>query len=184
VDDRVAFFMVGEVARLTLAVVFAMAAYHAMREWTVFGGIIEQYHVVPRWLAQLAAWILPPLEYLTAVCLVLPATGRVGAVLGLVLMTPFTLSIVVNLARGRVLIDCGCGGAGGQKLSRGLVVRNLLLMLGLVVAWAAPQRGLLDSATVIGLIGAPLALTALYFAANQLMTNIQLSRALGSRGLS
>lgn len=183
-DDRVAFFMVGEVARLTLAMVFAMAAYHAMREWTVFGGIVEQYHVVPRWLAQLAAWILPPLEYLTAVCLVLPGTGRVGAVLGLVLMTLFTLAIVVNLARGRVLIDCGCGGASGQNLSRGLVVRNLLLMLGLVVAWAAPQRGLLDSATVIGLIGAPLALTALYFAANQLMTNIQLSRALGSRGLS
>jgi len=92
VDDRVAFFMVGEVARLTLAVVFAMAAYHAMREWAVFGGIVEQYHVVPRWPAKLAAWILPPLECLTAVCLVLPATGRVGAVLGLVLMTNIQMS--------------------------------------------------------------------------------------------
>ena len=28
--------MVGEVARLTIAVIFALAAYHAMREWAVF----------------------------------------------------------------------------------------------------------------------------------------------------
>jgi len=184
VDGQVAFFMLGEVARLTIAAVFALAAYHAMRDWMVFGGIVEQYRVMPRWLAQPVAWILPPLEYVTAVCLVLPATGRAGALLALGLMTAFTLAILANLLRGRVLIDCGCGGASGQKLSVGLIVRNLVLMLGLVVAWAAPQRGLVDGATVIGLIGAPVALTVLYFAANQLMTNFQASRALSSRSLS
>jgi hypothetical protein len=171
--------MVGEVARLTIAAVFALAAYHAIREWTLFGGIVEQYRVAPRWLAQFAAWVLPPLEYLTAVCLVVPATGRVGAVAGLFLMLLFTAAIAVNLGRGRVSIDCGCGGATGQKLSSGLIVRNLLMVLGLVVAWIAPQHGSVDVATAIGVTGAALSLTVLYFAANQLMTNFQAMRALG-----
>ena len=148
--------MVGEVARLAIAAVFALAAYHAVREWAVFGGIVEQYRVVPRWLAQFAAWVLPPLEYLTAVCLVVPATGRAGALAGLFLMLLFTAAIAVNLGRGRVSIDCGCGGATGQKLSSGLMVRNLLISLGLVVAWAVPQHGVVDVATAVGVTGAAL----------------------------
>lgn len=183
-QTQVALFMVGEAARLTIAAVFALAAYHAMREWTLFGGIVEQYRLAPRRLSQLTAWIVPPLESVAAVCLVWPATGRLGAILGLGLMALFTLAIVLNLARGRESIDCGCGGASGQKLSRGLVVRNFLIVLGLVIAWAAPQRGLVDSATTIGVIGASAALTVLYLAANQLMTNFQALRAPGSRSLA
>lgn len=173
--------MVGEVARLTIAVIFALAAYHVMREWTEFGGIVEQYRIIPRRLARLTARILPPLEWLAAVALVLPNTSRVGAVLGLCLMALFTAAIVVNLARGRVAIDCGCGGASGQKLSSGLVVRNLLVAFGLIVAWAAPPQRIVDGTTMIGVIGASIALTTLYFAANQLMTNFQAFGALGSR---
>jgi hypothetical protein len=81
---------------------------------------------------------------------------------------------MVNLARGRVSIDCGCGGASGQKLSVGLVLRNLVVMAGLALALAAPNNGAFDGATTIGVICASLALIALYFAANQLMTNYQM----------
>ncbi len=180
-DYRVAFFIVGEVARLTIAVIFALAAYHTMREWTKFSGIVEQYRIVPRRLALVAARILPPLEWLAALALVLPNTSRVGAGLGLCLMALFTAAITVNLARGRLAIDCGCGGASGQKLSSGLVVRNLVLAFGLVLGWVAPPQGMVDGTTTIGVIGASLAFTALYFAANQLMTNFQAFSALGSR---
>jgi hypothetical protein len=41
-----------------------------------------------------------------------------------------------------------------------------------------------DGVATIGVIGASLALIALYFAANQLMTNFQALGALGSRGSS
>jgi hypothetical protein len=181
VETQVSLFMVGEAVRLTIAAVFALAAYHAMRGWAVFGGIVEQYHVAPRWLAQLAAWILPPLQSVVAVCLVLPATSRVGAALGMALLALFTVAITINVVRGRVSIDCGCGGATGQKLSRALVVRNLLMMLGLASAWAAPNWGLVDGGTAIGIIGASVTLTVLYFAANQLMTNFQALRTPGTR---
>jgi hypothetical protein len=182
-EPQVSLFMVGEALRLGLAAVFALAAYHAMRDWTVFGGIVEQYHVAPRWLAQLAARILPPLESVVAVCLVLPATSRVGATLGMGLLALFTVAIAINVARGRVSIDCGCGGANGQKLSRALVVRNLIMMLGLALAWAAPNWELVDAATAIGIMGASVTLIVLYFVANQLMTNFQALHTLGPRTL-
>jgi hypothetical protein len=181
VDYAVSLFMVGEVARLTIAVIFAFAAFHALREWAVFGGIVEQYRIAPRWLARIAARILPPLELAAAAALVLPRTSSAGAVLGLCLMALFTVAITINLVRGRVSIDCGCGGASGQRLSPGLVLRNLVVAFGLVVAWLAPPNGVVDGVTTIGVIGASLALIALYFAANQLMTNFQALGALSSR---
>lgn len=183
-DYAVSLFMVGEVARLTIAVIFALAAFHAMRGWAVFGGIVEQYRIAPRWLARVAARILPPLELVAAAGLVLPRTSSAGAVLGLCLMALFTVAIMINLARGRVSIDCGCGGASGQQLSPGLVLRNLVIAFGLVVAWVAPPNGVVDVVTRIGVIGASLALIALYFAANQLMTNFQALGALSSRSSS
>lgn len=183
-DYAVSLFMLGEVARLTIAVIFALAAYHAMREWAVFAGIVEQYRIAPRWLARIAALILPPLELAAAAALVLPRTTSAGAVLGLCLMGLFTVAITINLARGRVSIDCGCGGASGQQLSPGLVLRNLVVIFGLIVAWMAPTNGAVNGVTTIGVIGASLALIALYFAANQLMTNFQALGALNSRSSS
>jgi hypothetical protein len=184
VNYAVSLFMVGEVARLTIAVIFTLAAFHAMREWAVFGGIVEQYRIAPRWLAQIAARMLPPLELAAAAALVLPRTSSAGAVLGLCVMALFTLAITINLARGRMSIDCGCGGASGQQLSPGLVLRNLVVGFGLVVALVAPTSGVVDGVTTIAVIGASLALIALYFAANQLMTNFQALGALGSRSSS
>jgi hypothetical protein len=180
-DYTVSFFMLGEVARLTVAAIFTLAAIHAMREWTAFGGIVEQYRIVPPWLAMFFARILPPLELLAGSALVVPQMGRTGAMLGLCLMATFTAAIAVNLARGRVSIDCGCGGTNGQKLSMGLALRNLVVMVGLAIAWMAPAKGTVDGVTTIGVICASLALIALYFTANQLMTNFQAFYAVSSR---
>jgi hypothetical protein len=183
-DYAVSYFMLGEVARLTVAVIFGLAAFHAMREWAVFGGIVEQYRIVPRWLAMIFARSLPPLQLAAAAALMLPETCRAGATLGLGLMAMFTAAVAVNLSRGRVSIDCGCGGASGQKLSMGLVLRNLVVMSGLALALDAPLEGVVDGVTTIGVICASLALTALYFAANQLMTNFQMLNAMNSRSAS
>jgi hypothetical protein len=176
--------MLGEVARLTVAVIFALAAIHAMRAWALFGGIIEQYRIVPGWLAPIFARVVPLLELAAAAALVVPMTSQAGAILGLCLMAAFTVAIAVNLARGRVAIDCGCGGADGQQLSAGLILRNLVVMGGLAAALNAPLTGQPDGSTSIGVIFASLALITLYFAANQLMTNFQALNALNSRSSS
>jgi hypothetical protein len=48
----------------------------------------------------------------------------------------------------------------------------------------APARGVADGTTLIALSGASLALTVLYFAANQLMTNFQALGSLETRSSS
>ncbi len=181
---EVSFFMLGATARMTVAVILALAAVHALRDRAAFAGIVEQYRIAPRRLALLAARILPLLELAAAAALVLPSTSRAGGVLGLGLMALFTGAVAVNIARGRVSIDCGCGGASGQRLSAGLVLRNLVIMSGLAVALAAPAQGIVNGVTTIGVTGASLTLIALYFAANQLMTNLQAIGALRSRSPS
>jgi hypothetical protein len=172
-DYQTTSFMVGEAARVTVAAIFGLAAIHAMQEWTTFGAIVEEYRILPRRPARIAAGILPPMQLAIAVGLILPMTSRIGAVLGFCLMVLFTGAIIVNIARGRVTIECGCGGAAGQRLSAGLVLRNLAILLGLAIACFAPPRGILDAASIVGTMGASLALIALYFTAGQLMTNSQ-----------
>jgi hypothetical protein len=85
------------------------------------------------------------------------------------LLAVFTAAIWINLRRGRVHIDCGCGGAG-QRISHLLVVRNGLLVAGLAAAILAPAGGIGGGAAVVAGGGAA-ALAALYFAAGQLMAN-------------
>jgi hypothetical protein len=66
----------------------------------------------------------------------------------------------------------------------GLALRNLVVMVGLIIAWATPPQDAVDGVTAVGVICASLALIALYFAANQLMTNFQAFYALSSRSPS
>ena len=183
-DYQASSFMVGEIARATSAAIFALAAIHAMREWAVFGAIVEEYRLVPRPLALIAARILPPLELIVAAALLLPTASRIGAVLGFCLMLLFTAAIIVNIARGRVSIDCGCGGAAGQRLSVGLVLRNVGMLLVLATACMAPPRGAVDAMSAVRMVGASLALVGLYFAASQLMKNSQSLNEMSSRSLS
>jgi protein-S-isoprenylcysteine O-methyltransferase Ste14 len=100
------------------------------------------------------------------------------------LMALFTGAIILNIARGRASIDCGCGGVRGQKLSLGLVLRNAGVMVALAVAGTAPTSGPIDGMTVIGVLCASVALIALYFAVNQLMRNFQQFSAISSRSRS
>ena len=172
-DVQTALFMLSATARLAIAVILALAAVHALRHAAEFGDSVAQYRIGPRRLAPVAARLLPPLQLIAAGSLLVPVSSHAGAALGLCLMALFTGAIAVNLVRGRTFIDCGCGGARGQRLSAGLVLRNLTLMAGLGLVIAAPPTGLIDAWTTIGVTGASLTLIVMYFAANQLMTNRQ-----------
>jgi hypothetical protein len=87
----------------------------------------------------------------------------------------YALAIGINIHRGRVHFDCGCGFGGKsdneQYLSSGLVFRNVILMaLALLVLLPVEVRelGFSDYAT---LMAALLACLLLFAAANQLLTN-------------
>lgn len=158
--------------RLSLAVIFAGAALHKIRDLPGFHDAVRDYRLVPPVLVKTTGMLLLVAELLTAVLLVLPPAGEVGLALGVILLLLYAFAITVNLARGRTSIDCGCAGFdSGQPISIGLVVRNLFLAAaGLIALVFAGTRAILlaDLATA-GCTA--VAFVMLYAAINQLLAN-------------
>lgn len=175
--------ILGAVSRLTMALIFTAAAIHAMRDWAIYVAVVDQYQILPRSAGHIAARLLPPLSLVDAIILLTPSLPLTGPFLGVFLMIVFTVAVTINIHRGRVHIDCGCGGADGQRLSLGLIARNLVLMALLVVAAVAPAEAPLDASTALSIVGVAVVLFAFYFAANQLMTNQQALKAADLRRL-
>ncbi len=163
-------FMAGAAFRLAMACVLAEAARHALRNRLEFLGIVQAYRFGPAGLAPVAAVGLPALEIVAAGMLVLPAAAPFGLALATALLCLFGAAIGVNLARGRTDIDCGCG-SSAQKISGALLMRNLVLVAGLLAAAAAPVALPVDAAATVGIGGLAVFLTFLYFAANQMLAN-------------
>jgi uncharacterized membrane protein YphA (DoxX/SURF4 family) len=146
------------VMRLSLALLFATAARHKLGDLPRFRATLHAYRVLPAVTVAAAAVATVGAELVVAAALLLPWT-RAGAALGAaVLLTVYTAAIVVNLARGRGDIDCGCGGpAARQPLSGWLVARNVALVgVALATLASVDARVLVwpDWLTVGGAVGA------------------------------
>jgi hypothetical protein len=174
-------FMGALVIRLALACIFAQSALHALRDLATHTAIVKQYRLVPDALASFVAFLIPVTMLIAAVALLLPATASGAAGIGAALMVIFAAAIAVNLARGRDQIDCGCGGAPGQRLSAGLVVRNVILAMLLLGTTFAPTEGAVDATLVTGVLGGAGSFVAIYFATNALLHNRFVFRAAGDR---
>jgi hypothetical protein len=141
-------------ARLVLAAVFAMAAFAKLRSLDEFVGVVHNYRILPEFLVRPVAYALPPLEAAIALALLLEPTRSAGAVAAAALLVVFALAMAVNLARGRVEIDCGCFAATlRQRISWALVGRNvaLIALAGLAMPAGGVARVLtwLDAVTIV-----------------------------------
>ncbi len=170
-------FLTGAICRLGMALILAQSAWHALRDVPAHAAALAGYRLLPASLVPMAAWVLPILTLAAALLLIVPASAAAGAALGAALILLFTGAIWINLRRGRLHIDCGCGGAQGQHISTGLVVRNIVILVVLACAFALPSSGALDSASLICMTGGAASFGALYFTANQLIANRAAFRA-------
>lgn len=166
------------VLRIGLALLFAAAAGHKLRDLEAFRAALGDYRLLPARATSLAAVALIAFELASAVLLLVSPRG---ALVAAALLALYTVAIGANLARGRREIDCGCfGPAARQPLSYGLVARNTgLIALALVAALPVAPRTLvwLDFTT----IAAGVALFALVHAAsNTLLAHAPRLRALRS----
>ena len=162
-------FLLGGMGRLGMAAIFAQSAWHALRDPALHEAAVAGYDLLPQWAVPAAAWGLPLLSIVTAVLLPWPAMAPAASALGMALLALFTAAIVINLRRGRVAIDCGCGGVQGQLISPALVARNATLLAVLGLAILTPVSGTVDSAALIALLGGGAGIAALYFTASQLL---------------
>jgi hypothetical protein len=127
-----------------LALLFASAAIHKLRDWSRYRETLANYRLLPLTLAPAGAVMVVAAEIAVVVGCVLPATRSVAAAGGGGLLLLYAAAMSINLRRGRELVDCGCGGFGQrQPLEWWMVRRNLLLAtLALLAALPVTMRNL------------------------------------------
>ncbi|HXZ60575.1 MAG TPA: MauE/DoxX family redox-associated membrane protein [Steroidobacteraceae bacterium] len=166
-----------------LALLFASAALHKLRNLAHFAEVLRAYRALPEGLVRLAP--LVPLAELTVAVGLLPAATRSGAALaGVALLLSYAAAIGVNLGRGRRDLACGCGGPDDARpIAAWMVVRNLVLALLLAVTLLPWQtRALLPTDLVTIGAGAVVA-TLLYISLDRLLGRVlPWTRALGGPG--
>ena len=159
-----------------LGLMFLLAGYHKFAEAAQFRVTLLEYQVLPESLVSPASRIVPIVEILLGGAWLFGwYQGGMTAITSVALLGLYASAISINLFRGRVHFDCGCGFGGQsdneQYLSGGLVARNVVLIAAaLVTTLPTPGRslGLGDYAT---LVAALLAMALIFGATNQLLAN-------------
>lgn len=158
--------------RGALALLFASAAAHKLRDLTGFRAVVANYELLPRRWVDVSSFVLIVAELSIAIGLLHPAHGSHTALAAAGLLVLYAAAISVNIARGRRDIDCGCAGvARRQPLGIGLIVRNgVLVAAALAGALPATPRGLswVDGITVMASV---VTLGLLYAAVETLVAN-------------
>jgi uncharacterized membrane protein YphA (DoxX/SURF4 family) len=166
-------------AGAALAVIFAASGAMKLADLDLFESAVANYRLLPRAIERPVAMLIPVFEFTCAAAVLVPVTRAAGALGIVALLAMFSGAVAINLARGRVNIDCGCfGPALRQELSAWMLARNAALAV--IAAFAlmpAESRGLvwLDWVTIA--MGAA-AIVVLYFSANYAMANAPVTRAL------
>jgi hypothetical protein len=138
----------------TLLLIFVRGVWHKLNDHPMFRVILENYEIVPAGWVPAAAIAVTAAESAVALGLLFPATRSLAALSGLVILALYAIAIAINLRRGRVTIECGCGGPG-HGLSWILVWRNAGLMaLALIAALPALDRamGMADMLVVLAAV--------------------------------
>ena len=129
---------------------------------------MKSYELVPERLVQAFALAFLVAEALAGVLLAPTATRGIGIVLAMLVILAATTAVVVNLGRGRRVLDCGCGGISGrQPISWWLVARNAMLIVVLLAAPALVSMAL----DVVSLSFGAVAFVLIYAGADQLLAN-------------
>lgn len=167
--------LVLKLVSICFGLLFLLAAVHKLTALETFRATLAAYQLMPGAFVAPTSIIVPILEALLGAAWLLAIEPVLIAFASTALLAAYAIAIAINVLRGRVHIDCGCGMANSagrdQQLSWGLVVRNsLLIVVALTATLPAGNRtiGVLDYIT---LVAGLLAIVLLYGAANQLLSN-------------
>jgi len=152
-----------------------LAGVHKLTELQKFRANLSAYEILPAALIAPASILVPSLEVLLGVAWLLALKPMFVALATAVLLFGYTSAIAINLLRGRIHIDCGCGMAStagrDQPLSWGLVLRNLALIIAALTATLPASERAIGVVDYVTLVAGLLTIVLLYGAANQLLNN-------------
>lgn len=156
-------------------VLFMGAAWHKLSARGRFEAILRDYQLLPDILVRPLSVLMPAIELTLGLGWVSGLSPRVTAFASAALLATYALAMTMNIVRGRVYIDCGCGfGASSgeeQALSLSLVARNILL-LGLALLPLIPTTGRdLGITDIVVIVASVLTAILMYAASGQLIQN-------------
>jgi len=171
---------IGLLLAAALALLFASASAHKLRDLKRFDEIFSAYGLLTGVARLRLSWSVPVLELAVAGGLLFDESRPYAATVGIVLLLTYAAAIAVNLKRGRRDLACGCGGPDERRpIAPWMVWRNILLALGLAstfAPWTTRPLNLTDAVTVVfGL----LTLALIYLCVDQLMGYLQRSAQFG-----
>lgn len=170
-----------DLCAFALALIFGASGAMKLRDLEMFEGALANYQLAPRWMEKPLAYTLPIIECASAAGLLAASMRPVAASTLLGLLAIFTGAIAINLARGRVNIDCGCfGPALRQELSGWLLLRNLFLMILAAMLILPESVRPIESIDVVTIVLGAITLVILYASANFAIGNAPKTRALES----
>lgn len=159
-----------------LGLMFVVTAYHKLSEAAHFRVTLLEYQVIPETLVPPASRVIPIVELLLGGAWLLGDYGHGMTATGsALLLTVYALAIGINIKRGRVHFDCGCGFGGKseneQYLSGRLIIRNVVLVFAALLTLLPANNRILGFGDYLTLLAALLAGALLFAAANQLLAN-------------
>lgn len=158
--------------RLGLALLLLSSAWHKMRSFAAFRDAVAGYAVLPQATVPVMASFAVATESMLAVGLMLPTFGAHAALGCVALFAIYTGAIILNLARGRIRIDCGCAGpAGALPLSWALVGRNGVLLAAALFAASTSAARTIGVADMFLVAAATTTFALLYAAAETAVAN-------------
>jgi len=159
-----------------LGLMFMVAAYHKLSEAVQFRITLLEYQVIPEALVAPVSRVVPIIELLLGGSWLLGYyQNGITATGSALLLGVYALAIGINIQRGRVHFDCGCGFGGKndneQYLSGGLIIRNIVLIAAALVTLIPVAPREIGFGDYLTMLAALLAGALLFGAANQLLAN-------------
>lgn len=135
-----------------LALLFAAASLHKLRDLRAFAAIFAAYEVLPGIARLRLTTLVPVLEAAVAAGLLFEVTRGPACVAAMVLLLIYAAAIGINLLRGRRDLACGCGGPDERRpIAAWMIGRNVLLaaLAGVILMpWSPRELELTDAATI------------------------------------
>lgn len=158
-----------------LAVILWLGVIDKLWHFTAFELSVAGYQLLPAILHRPFAVAFVASELAAGLLLLVPAGRVAGAALALVVLAVATFGVAVNLLRGNIDIDCGCGGLSrfAEGLTWWIVARNALLagLAVLVLTFAGGASRELVWLDGVTFFCTALAMVGLYFVLNQLIAS-------------
>ena len=93
-----------------------------------FAEATANYRLVPYWLLNLGAVLLPWVEFVCGLFLIIGFTSRASAVLIGLLLVMFNIMVLINMYWGAP-ISCGCYDTVGEPIGWKKIIENMVLLI-------------------------------------------------------